>query len=147
MQHIASRGWFSATDKSPADSSAGEFIEKGRVHQQRFIADEALPVAGVTVWIPTEVVPAEHIDQITPSRKVATTATEQFQAGVPVIVPTAFPLQAVDLLGAWAPTAVVLNGLLKSSPVAAGDIADHTVDVEQQDAGLVQIVGGERLVG
>ena len=41
----------------------------------------------------------------------------------------------------------MLNGFLQSAPVAASDVADHTVDVEQQDAGLVQIVGGERLVG
>tara|TARA_B100000073_G_scaffold231320_1_gene193160 strand:- start:419 stop:544 length:126 start_codon:yes stop_codon:yes gene_type:complete len=41
----------------------------------------------------------------------------------------------------------VLNRLLQSAPIAASDIADHTVDIEQQDAGLIQISGGERLVG
>ena len=74
-------------------------------------------------------------------------AAEQLQAGVPVVVPSSFSLQGVDRLGAGAPAAVVLNGFLQSAPVAASDVADHTVDVEQQDAGLVQITGGERLVG
>jgi len=41
----------------------------------------------------------------------------------------------------------VLNGLLQSAPVAASDIADHTVDIEQQNVGLIQISGNQRLVG
>jgi len=32
----------------------------------------------------------------------------------------------------------MLDGLLESAPVAASDITDDTVDIEQQDAGLFQ---------
>ena len=60
-------------------------------------------------------------------------APQQFQAGVPVVVPPAFSLQLVDVLGGGTPAAVVLNCFLKSTAVAASHIADHTIDVEEQD--------------
>ena len=65
-------------------------------------------------------------------------AQQEFQAGVPVVVPPAFRLQRIDLFGGGAPAAVMLDGLLESAPVAASDITDDTVDIEQQDAGLFQ---------
>jgi len=92
LQHVPSRGWFGSAEESPADSSAREFIKKGRFHQQRFIADETCPVAGITLRITTEVITAEHLDQITSLREVAAMAAKQLQACVPVVVPFPFTL-------------------------------------------------------
>jgi len=41
----------------------------------------------------------------------------------------------------------MLHGDLKGASVAAGDITDDTVDVEQQDRGRTQEIVFERLVG
>ena len=60
-------------------------------------------------------------------------ATQQFKAAVPVVVPGAFGLQRIDGIGAGLPTAVVLHGALEGPSVTPSDIADHTIDVEQQD--------------
>ena len=61
-------------------------------------------------------------------------APEQFEAGVPVVVPTPFALKGIDAGRIRSPAAVVLNGGLESTPVTSGHIADHAIDVEQQQA-------------
>lgn len=60
-------------------------------------------------------------------------APKQFKAGVPVVVPGSFRLQGIDRIRVWLPTAVVLHGALEGPTVTASHIADHTIDVEQQD--------------
>ena len=42
-------------------------------------------------------------------------------------------LQCIDGIGAGLPTAVVLDSALEGPSVTARDIADYTIDVEQQD--------------
>ena len=78
-------------------------------------------------------------------------AAKQFKTGVPVVVPATFTLESIDAGWGWSPAAVVLHGGLEGSPITAGHITDHSVDVEQQQlAGgrvPVQEVGFWRLVG
>ena len=97
--------------------------------------------------ITAEVKAAEHLDQGSSARNVGSMATQQFEAGVPVVVPAAFRLQPIDVCGRGAPSAVVGHGVLQGPPVASRHIPDHTVDVEQQDRGGIQKFVLERLVG
>ena len=60
-------------------------------------------------------------------------APQQFKAGVPVVVPGPFRLECIDVIGPGLPTAVVLHGALEGLSVTPSYIADHTIDVEQQD--------------
>ncbi len=66
-------------------------------------------------------------------RQSSAMAPQQFKAGVPVVVPGPFSLQCIDGIGAGLPTAVVLDSALEGPSVTARDIADYTIDVEQQD--------------
>ena len=147
LQHVASGCGFGAADEAPADVLPGQFLEKGSVHQQRFVADEALPLLRIPFGITAEVKAAENLDQGSSVRNIGSMATQQFQAGVPVVVPAAFGLEGIDVRRRWAPAAVVLYRDLKGASVAAGNITDDTVDVEQQDRGRTQGFVFERLVG
>ena len=74
-------------------------------------------------------------------------ATNQFQACIPVVVPEPFALEGVDGLCVRSPAAEVGNGVLQSAAVAAGNIPDHTIDVEQQDGETQRSGRNGRLVG
>ena len=141
-------GWrFSAAHKPPAMPPGRELIEERSLHEQRLVADEALPFSGITLGITAEVEATEHLDQGMSAWSVASVATQQFQAGIPIIVPEPFGLEGIDLRWRGPPAAVVMNGFLQGTPVAACDITDHTVDVEQQDGGFQRGLRLERLVG
>ena len=62
-------------------------------------------------------------------------APQQFEAGVPVVVPAALGFEGINVRRRRVPAAVVLHRDLEGASVAAGDITDHAVDVEQQNRG------------
>jgi len=133
LQHIAG-GWrLRTTDETPGDAGLLEGSKKRWIDQQWFIADEPVPQGRVTGRIPTEIEIAEHPDQ---GRKIRqgfqSVAPQQLEAGLPVVVPAAFSLEAVDCARLGSPAAVVMHRFGQSSAVAAADIADDTVDVQQQ---------------
>ena len=110
-----------------------EIGEKIWIHEQGLIPDEALPLAGITVGITTKVKITKNRDQIVPIWWFSPTAPQEFEAGIPVVVPEAFPFQRVDLLCGWPPSAVVRHRLLERHAIAAGHITDDSVDVEQKN--------------
>ncbi len=55
------------------------------------------------------------------------------EAGIPVVVPEAFPFQRVALLCGWPPSAVVRHRLLERHAIAAGHITDDPIDIEQKN--------------
>mgnify|MGYP005744912683 CR=1 FL=1 len=74
--------------------------------------------------------------------------SEELQAGVPVVIPDAFCFECVDLSDAGTPAAVMVHCFLDGAAVAGCYIADHAVDVKQQQALQVQwIESVERLLG
>ena len=113
-------------------------MEKRLVHQEWLVADEAIPEVGISLWIGTEVEAAEHRHQIVPCWQFITCGllglmtAQQLEAGVPIVVPAAFPLQGIDAAGVWSPAAVMLHGRLQRPSVTAGYIPDHTIDIEQE---------------
>ena len=57
---------------------------------------------------------------------------QQFEAGIPIVVPSPFSLEIIDLRRTWSPVAVVLNRCLQGTAVASGDIPNDAVNIEQQ---------------
>ena len=133
LQHIAGRWGLGATHAAPANAGGAEVVEQLCLHQQGLITDEATPVRGVCLRIPAEVKVAEDFDECVTLRDAGTAATQQLEAGVPVVVPVPLGLEPVDVGGAGLPAAVMGHRLLQGTAVAARYIADHPVDVEQQD--------------
>ena len=58
---------------------------------------------------------------------------QQFNAGIPIVVPLSLSLESVNFRGERPPTAVVLNCCLQSTAVASGDIPNYAVNIEQQE--------------
>ena len=110
-----------------------EIGEKIGIDEQWLISDEALPLVGITLGITTKVKITKNRDQIVPIWWFSSTAPQEFEAGIPVVVPEAFPFQRVDLLCGWPPSAVVRHRLLERHAIAAGHITDDSVDVEQKN--------------
>ena len=54
----------------------GELVEEGSSHQQRFVADEALPFSGITLGITAEIEATEHLDQLASARNIGSMATQ-----------------------------------------------------------------------
>jgi hypothetical protein len=129
-------GRFGTADESPAVPLGLELIEEGFRHQQRLISDETAPVGGITIGIATEVEVAEHTHEAAAHWHAAAPTFQQLETGIPVVVPKPFRLEDVDVVRARPPAAVVMNGFLQRPSVAACDIPDDTVDVEQQEGGF-----------
>ena len=72
---------------------------------------------------------------------------DQLEAGIPIVVPQAFGFEGIDDLGVRPPAAVMGNGVLQSTAVAAGHIPDHTIDIKQQNSEIQRSRWNERLVG
>ena len=73
---------------------------------------------------------------------------DQLDAGIPIVVPQAFGFEGIDDLGVRPPAAAVMgNGVLQSTAVAAGHIPDHTIDIKQQNSEIQRSRRNERLVG
>tara|TARA_E500000178_G_scaffold324216_1_gene350467 strand:+ start:220 stop:456 length:237 start_codon:yes stop_codon:yes gene_type:complete len=72
---------------------------------------------------------------------------QQFEAGIPIVVPSPLSLESIDLRRAWSPAAVVLNRCLQGTAVASGYIPNDAVNIEQQElariAGEAQVRWGE----
>jgi len=113
-------------------------VEKRLVHQEWLIADEAVPEVGISLRIGAEVEAAEHRHQIVPCWQFITCGlvglmtAQQLEAGVPIVVPAAFPLQCIDAAGVWSPAAVMLHGRLQRPSITACHIPDDAVDIEQE---------------
>ena len=58
---------------------------------------------------------------------------QQLEAGIPIVVPTSFTFERINLLWGGPPTAVVLDRGLQSTAVTPGDIPNHAVDIEEQE--------------
>ena len=74
---------------------------------------------------------------------MAAVATQQLEAGIPIVVPRPLGLEPIDFGSAWPPAAVVGHRFLQGTAVAARYIADHPVDVEQQDGERTQGLQGK----
>ena len=100
-------------------------------HQQGLTANEPLPLAGLPVGIAAEIKTAEHRHQgISLGQRNALTAQE-LQAGVPIVVPASLPFEGIHTGDIGPPMAVVMHRFHQGPAVAARDIADHAIDVEQ----------------
>ena len=139
LEHEASRWWLGSTHKSPSHAGLAELIEEAGLHQKRLTADEAPPLAGVAVGIAAEIEAVEHLHQGFKGRElVQPAAAQQFQGGLPVVVPAALCLERINGGGLWPHTAVVMHRFHDGAPVAAAHIPDHAVDVEQQQSSRYQ---------
>ena len=138
LQHIAGGGRLSAAHKAPADPGGRKPGKEGRLHQQGLAADETGPVGGIPGRVAAEIEPAEHLHQGRKRRQwrlvwpAEAAAAQQFQAGLPVVVPEALGLEAVDRGRVGPPAAVVTHRFGQGPAIAATHIADHPVNVEQQ---------------
>ena len=133
LEHEARRGRLRSTDEAPAPALAAELGEKIWIHEQGLITDQSFPLAGITVGITTKVKITKHRDQSVSIWWFSPTPPQEFEAGIPVVVPEAFTFQRVDLLRGWPPSAVVRHRLLERHAIAAGHITDDSVDVEQKN--------------
>ena len=106
--------------------------EEISAHQQRFIADETLPAAGIAIGIAAEIEAAEDLDQRQAFGEMGPMPAQQLKAGIPVVVPTSLAFEGINDRWARPPAAVVLHRGLEGSAVAASHIPDHSVDVKQQ---------------
>ena len=132
--------------QSPSGGPWRKSLKETGIDEQRFITDESCPILRVSFGVPAEIKAAEHLDQFCPVRNRSTLTSQQFEAGIPVVVPEPLGFESVDIRRLWAPAAVVTNGLLKSPSIAAGHITDDTVDVEE-DKRAAQRNAYEQLVG
>ena len=157
LQHEAHRGGLGSAHEAPGDAGLLQLLEEGGIHQQRFSADEAPPLGRIPLRIAAEVEAAEHRHQRFQLRQgeglagegggqLLPAAPQQLQGGLPVVVPAALALEAVDRGRIGPPAAVVVHRFDDRAAVAAAHIADHTVDVEEQQGARVQDRGSRRLV-
>ena len=58
---------------------------------------------------------------------------QQLEACIPIVVPSPFSLEIIDLRRTWSPVAVVLNRCLQGTAIASGHVPNHAVDIEQQE--------------
>jgi len=88
--------------------------------------------------VAAEVGLAEDRDNLIESRQggTGTSAPQQLEGGFPVVVPKAFALEGIDFSGSGSITAVVVDGFAEGTAVAATNVPDDAINVEEnQGAG------------
>ena len=132
LKHESRRWRFRTTHEPPTPAVPNQRSKEISAHQQGFITDVSRPIPWITIGIGPEIKITEHINQLISDRQRVAMSAQQFQAGVPVVVPAAFAFESVDAGGSRLPAAVVLHGCLEGSAITSRHITDHSVDVEQQ---------------
>jgi hypothetical protein len=93
--------------------------------------------------VAAEVSLAEDRDNVIDSRQrgAGTLAPQQFEGGFPVVVPEAFALEGIDFGSRGAISAVVMNGFAEGAAIAATNVPDDTINVEEnQGAGTQGLI-------
>ena len=135
FEHEACRGRLGAAHESPGHAGSAQVCEEVPIHQQRFAADEPLPIARIAVGVATEVEAVEHVHQGVKGRqRTQSTAAQQFERCLPVVVPAPFGFERIDGGRIRPHAAVVLHRFHDGPAVAAAHVADHAVDVKQQNS-------------
>ena len=83
---------------------------------------------------------AEDRDNVIDSRQrgAGTLAPQQFEGGFPVVVPEAFALEGVDFSGCGAISAVVMNGFAEGAAIAATNVPDDAINIEENQGAQTQ---------
>nr|AAB50400.1 putative protein [Synechococcus elongatus PCC 7942 = FACHB-805] len=131
-----------STEKAPSNSSATQGLQIISRHQQGFIADVAIP-CGWPIWLLASVAHLKKGDDrlVVQGEGVAiasltfVVAIDQFLGGFPVVVPTAFALEAIDIRWSRAVPSIreMLDRVGQRPPIGTADIAHDAVNIKHRD--------------